>query len=99
MRSRIEQRSFEETSGVPTRLRGWQISDIEYAAGLHKAHRLIAWAVSVGGSSMTAFPLDRVRLPTVTFDPRTSRYRRLLPPKAKRAQVVAFPRSTPDIAA
>jgi hypothetical protein len=74
--------------------------DIEFAAGAYKVGRLIAWAVSVGAASMTAFPLDRVRLPTITFDRQTSRYHHLLPPEAKQALVVAFPiHRHPDIAA
>nr|WP_294504552.1 hypothetical protein [uncultured Rhodopila sp.] len=90
-RSRAEQRRIEQILGVPPRLRGWKLPDIEYSSGVVKAGRLIAWATAVGGSRVTAFPLDRARLPVVTFDVGACQYRRLLPPNARPGKVIVMP--------
>jgi hypothetical protein len=90
-RTMAEQRRIEEQLGVPPRLRGWRLSDIEYTAGAHKASKLIAWAVSTGGPDVKPFPIARARLPTSTYFPATGKYARALPPKAKRAPLIILP--------
>lgn len=90
-RTMAEQRKIEEQLGVPARLRGWRLRDIEYTAGAYKAGKLISWAVSLGGSNVAPFPIDRARLPTSTYFPATGKYGRDLPPRAKRARLIVLP--------
>jgi hypothetical protein len=98
-RTMAEQRQIEEQLGVPPRLRGWRLPDIEHTSGAYKAGRLIAWAVSVGGPDVAAFPINRARLPMSTYFPATGRYCRDLPPRAKRGRVIALPVPARDQAA
>ena len=100
LRTLEDQRQIDADLDVPRHLRGWHVGEFLHNRGTKKAKRLIRWAVEIGGSAVTGFPIDRTRPPGRFWDYTTGHERRLKPPGAKVARVIALPiqRSRPKAA-